>query len=85
MSIVGNTYLEYGVPVTIVAQWRTQDRIKVESHYLTLGGQVAYLVFEVRQWGEVGNAKARTGPRNVLIRRSNGDLIVRPFRGLRKP
>ena len=75
MSIVGNTYLEYGVPVTIVAQWRTQDRIKVESHYLTLGGQVAYL----------GNAKARTGPRNVLIRRSNGDLIVRPFRGLRKP
>jgi len=82
MSIVGNTYLEYGVPVTIVAQWRTQDRIKVESHYLTLGGQVVVHVVVVAY---LGNAKARTGPRNVLIRRGNGDLIVRPFRGLRKP
>lgn len=26
-----------------------------------------------------------TGPRNVLIRRSSGALIVRPFRGLRLP
>lgn len=25
------------------------------------------------------------GPRNVLIRRDNGELTVRPFRGLRKP
>ncbi|MBO2453752.1 hypothetical protein J4573_42150 [Actinomadura barringtoniae] len=24
------------------------------------------------------------GPRNVLIRRENGELVVRPFRGLRK-
>ena len=24
-------------------------------------------------------------PRNVLIRRATGDLVVRPFRGLRKP
>ena len=24
------------------------------------------------------------GPRNVLIRRATGDLVVRPFRGLRK-
>lgn len=73
MSIVGRTYLEFGEPVTVLAQWRTPDRIKVESHFMTLGGEVAYL----------GNAKTRTGPRNVLIRRSNGDLIVRPFRGLR--
>jgi acetyl esterase len=25
------------------------------------------------------------GPRNVLIRRSDGSLVVRPFRGLRRP
>jgi acetyl esterase len=25
------------------------------------------------------------GPRNVLIRRSDGSLVVRPFRGLRLP
>jgi hypothetical protein len=25
------------------------------------------------------------GPRNVLIRRGNGQLVVRPFRGLRTP
>ena len=24
------------------------------------------------------------GPRNVLIRRSGGEIVVRPFRGLRK-
>ena len=26
-----------------------------------------------------------TGPRNVLIRREDGTLVVRPFRGLRRP
>lgn len=25
------------------------------------------------------------GPRNVLIRRADGTLVVRPFRGLRRP
>jgi hypothetical protein len=29
-------------------------------------------------WGPGG------GPRNVLIRRAAGDLVVRPFRGLRR-
>jgi acetyl esterase len=28
---------------------------------------------------------AGRGPRNVLIRRGDGDLVVRPFRGLRRP
>jgi acetyl esterase len=26
-----------------------------------------------------------TGPRNVLVRRADGTLVVRPFRGLRRP
>jgi acetyl esterase len=25
------------------------------------------------------------GPRNVLVRRADGTLVVRPFRGLRRP
>jgi len=33
----------------------------------------------VTRWGTGG------GPRNVLIRRQSGQLVVRPFRGLRKP
>lgn len=47
--------------------------------YLERGQRVLVLV----QW--------RTGPqargtvRNVLIRRETGELVVRPFRGLRKP
>jgi hypothetical protein len=28
---------------------------------------------------------AGKGPRNVLIRRADGSLVVRPFRGLRVP
>ena len=28
---------------------------------------------------------AGPGPRNVLIRRETGELVVRPFRGLRRP
>jgi acetyl esterase len=31
------------------------------------------------QWGPGG------GPRNVLIERPDGSLVVRPFRGLRRP
>lgn len=29
--------------------------------------------------------KNPSGPRNVLIRRADGTLVVRPFRGLRRP
>jgi len=32
----------------------------------------------VERWGPGG------GPRNVLIRRVDGSLVVRPFRGLRR-
>lgn len=36
-------------------------------------------VLVLRQWGPGG------GPRNVMIRRHDGSVTVRPFRGLRKP
>jgi len=71
MTIVGNTYLERGEPVEIVRQWRTGAMQNLTMRLLD--GNVA-----------LGNTNATTGPRNVLIRRANGDLVVRPFRGLRK-
>jgi acetyl esterase len=43
--------------------------------YLERGKPVVIL----RKWGPGG------GPRNVEIRREDGTVVVRPFRGLRKP
>ncbi len=37
-----------------------------------------YPVQIITQWGKGG------GPRNVAIRRQDGSIVVRPFRGLRK-
>jgi acetyl esterase len=42
--------------------------------YFEHGKPVTILI----RWGPGG------GPRNVLIRRADGHLVVRPFRGLRK-
>jgi len=50
------------------------DRI-TGSSYLERGKPVTVLV----RWGRGG------GPRNVLVRRADGQLTVRPFRGLRRP
>lgn len=36
-------------------------------------------VVVVARWGPGG------GPRNVLVRRQDGAMVVRPFRGLRRP
>ena len=43
--------------------------------YLERGRPVVVLI----RWRSGGH------PRNVLIRREDGQLVVRPFRGLRKP
>lgn len=43
--------------------------------YLERGRPVTVLA----RWGKGG------GPRNVLLRRASGELVVRPFRGLRRP
>lgn len=47
----------------------------VGKTYLERGRPVVVLV----RWHGTG------GPRNVLIRRETGELVVRPFRGLRRP
>lgn len=48
----------------------------IGTRYLEKGRPVTVLV----RW-----RPGAGGPRNVLIRRSDGTLVVRPFRGLRKP
>lgn len=72
MSIVGRTYLERGRPVVVLQSWRTAWKLPPAE----------FVADEPITW--VGTAK-RSGPRNVLIRRESGELVVRPFRGLRRP
>ncbi len=78
MSIVGRAYLERGEPVVVLAQWRTggampQDAIDLARNLLDDGAGMAI------------EGASRRPIRNVLIRRQSGELVVRPFRGLRKP
>ncbi len=78
MTIVGRTYLEHGEPVVVLAQWRTggnmpQAAIDLARNLLDDGAGMA-----------IEGATSRP-MRNVLIRRATGELVVRPFRGLRKP
>lgn len=67
--ITDSTYLERGVPVTVLAAWcgkRDPDLARLRA--------LLPLV-----------ATRPNGPRNVLIRRADGTTTVRGFRGLRKP
>lgn len=80
MRLVGRTYLEVGRPVTILAQWRTKEQAEKES---VISPNIEAVII-----GACKNANGtgpRNGPRNVLIRREDGTLVVRPFRGLRRP
>lgn len=70
MSIVGETYLERGEPVVVIAQWRNRRLAELPDVFPPF-------LYLLRDRG--------AGPRNVLIRRADGDLVVRPFRGLRRP
>ena len=36
------------------------------------------------QWGLKSQGETYGGPRNVLVERATGELVVRPFRGLRR-
>jgi acetyl esterase len=48
--------------------------------YLERGSPVVVRV----QWGLRSRGETHGGPRNVLIERADGTLVVRPFRGLRR-
>jgi len=66
--IVGKIYSERGKPVVVLAQWRGLNK--------TERGPVPGWLVEHRP--------RRFPVRNVLIRRADGTLVVRPFRGLRR-
>jgi acetyl esterase len=58
--------------------------------YLERGQPVAVLIrWETRRPAAASviwhRPPRRNGPRNVLIERDDGSLVVRPFRGLRRP
>jgi hypothetical protein len=69
MAIVGQMYLEWGQPVEVLAQWRGAKLPPAQ-----LVGNAVVLCEPL----------ARGPVRNVLIRRNDGALVVRPFRGLRR-
>lgn len=74
MSVVGRTYLERGEPVEVLAQWRGPSEAVSNRRDLVCREVVLN-----------PGRRRRSGPRNVLIRRADGELVVRPFRGLRRP
>lgn len=69
----GDTYLERGRPVVLLARWRGTEAITIAPHQS-----------ERIQIRPPRRGKQQTGPRNVLIQREDGSLVVRPFRGLRR-
>ena len=81
MSVVGTTYLEAGEPVLVLAQWRGRGCRERSSEAI----EADWLI---RRFGSDDPSPwARSNPdapRNVLIRRPDGTLVVRPFRGLRR-
>ena len=68
MSLVGRVYLERGQPVEIVVQWEYRRSASLGRFFAANGDVVL---------------KPLKAPRNVLVRRVDGSLVVRPFRGLR--
>jgi acetyl esterase len=75
-AMIGATYLERGQPVVVLAAWRGSGSVTWQEGDPALpGGQYAHIRLNLR-----GRAK-----KNVLIRREDGSLVVRPFRGLRRP
>ncbi|GII03105.1 hypothetical protein [Planobispora takensis] len=73
--MIGRIYLERGRPVAVLIRWGSAIRP---------GEQPARLTVLPAPSGRAVPAHG-TGPRNVLIRRADGSLIVRPFRGLHRP
>lgn len=78
MSVVGKTYYERGKPVTVLIRWREFGKQGIKTLTEDEAEELQLIV-------EAGIGTSRVGgPRNVLIRREDGELVVRPFRGLRR-
>lgn len=66
--MIGTTYLERGEPVVVVKRWASHDAIR--------RGRAAC--------GLPPIPPKQYPKRNVVIRRADGSLVSRPFRGLRR-
>lgn len=68
--MTGRRYLERGAPVTVVIAFNARRAPVVGGGWLDFC------------WP---GRRPAAGPRNVAIRRGDGTLVVRPFRGLTRP
>ncbi|MGA5508928.1 hypothetical protein [Streptomyces umbrinus] len=68
--MTGRVYLERGRPVTVVTPYCARRAPDVTGDWLHF------------QWP---GRRPAAGPRNVAIRRTDGSIVVRPFRGLTRP
>jgi len=78
--IVGETYLENGRPVKVLAAWLSPKDKNAWSHRELPRDWSIGRIFEV----QIETKKRRGAPRNVIIQREDGSLVARPFRGLRR-
>jgi acetyl esterase len=74
--MIGETYYERGRPVIVRVAWRSRTP---EVEHPILMNKLTLDFFRRKD-----PLPARSGPRNVVIEREDGSLVVRPFRGLRK-
>lgn len=65
--MTGRMYLERGQPVTVVIPYCARRAPDVTGNWL-----------HIQRPGQ----RPAAGPRNVAIRRADGSIVVRPFRGL---
>ncbi|GAA3096374.1 hypothetical protein [Streptosporangium carneum] len=68
--MIGRTYLERGRAVTVVVAYAAPSKAR------PLPGRPSWPTWR---------RAPRPAPRNVLVRRVDGQAVVRPFRGLRLP
>lgn len=78
--MIGDTYLERGEPVRVLVAWLGPPRMREK---IILPAKPRFAPTLSLTFATVPRAKS--GPRNVLIERADGTLVVRPFRGLRRP
>jgi len=69
----GTELAGFAMPVCCPAGPGSSQAVTRQRYYLERGRPVEVIIW----WGG-------RGPRNVLVRRADGKLVVRPFRGLRR-
>ena len=85
VSIVGRTYLERGEPVKVLAQWRGEALCRHAPGEAAACEHVTFQNYRDDTIALCLRINLKRSPRNVLLQRADGSLVVRPFRGLRKP